>query len=269
MKTCSSTPLHDTVAATKANPTPQPRSTTPSLDSAAGLKQARPPPANPYRTPTRSTSPTRGESTSPTLLSDTGVDDDDHRPPPPPAPDKGTAKRRLDSCEEGDVDGMVVLRATGQRVTPLAKAFASEPIHTVAMATKFPSEFLQAVEEQTVMSGMGEELDSAPTGNRPQESSKAQATMAPPQPGGFHDMLNAEFPETPDLDATAMRIRGFLEKGVRQADAACQAFEQEIHDFRAEQEDLHEDIKLLHADRVDPRSIDGMVEESIASPTDN
>jgi hypothetical protein len=77
-------------------------------------------------------------------------------------------------------------------------------------------------------------------------------------------LLNAEFPETPDLDATAVRIRGFLEKGAQQADAARQVFEQEIHNFRAEREDLHEDMKLLHADRVDPRSIDGMVEESIA-----
>ena len=92
-----------------------------------------------------------------------GVNDDDHRPLPLPAPDEGTVTRRSDLCEEGDVDGMVVLRATGQRVTPLAKAIASNPIHTATMATKFPPEFLQAVEEQTVMLGMGEELDSAPT----------------------------------------------------------------------------------------------------------
>ncbi len=82
MKTRSSTPSHYTAAATKANPTPQPRSTTPSLNSAAGLKQAQPPPTNPYRTLTRSTSPPQGESTSPTLLSVTGVDDNDHRPLP-------------------------------------------------------------------------------------------------------------------------------------------------------------------------------------------
>ncbi len=78
-------------------------------------------------------------------------------------------------------------------------------------------------------------------------------------------MLNVEFPETTDLDATAVRIWEFLEKGARQADAARQAFEQEINNFWAEREDIHEDTKLLHADRVDPRSIDGMVEESIAS----
>ena len=81
------------------------------------------------------------------LLLDTGVDDDDHHPPPPPAPDKGTVKRRSYLCEEGDVDGMVVLQATGRRVTPLAKAFASKPIHTGAMATTFPPEFVQAVED--------------------------------------------------------------------------------------------------------------------------
>ena len=68
-----------------------------------------------------------------------------------------------------------------------------------------------------------------------------------------------------DLDATAVRIWEFLAKGAQQADAARQAFEQEVKDFWAEREDLHEDMKLFHADRVDLRSIDGMVEESIAS----
>ena len=81
------------------------------------------------------------------------------------------------------------------------------------MATKFPPEFLQAVEEQTVMSGMGEELDSAPTGDRPRVPRKAQVTTVFPQPGGFHDLLDAEFLERPDLDATAVQIREFLAKG--------------------------------------------------------
>jgi len=56
MKTRLSTPSHDSAADKTAKTTPQPRSTTPSLDSAVGRKQARPPPANPYRTPTRYTS---------------------------------------------------------------------------------------------------------------------------------------------------------------------------------------------------------------------
>jgi hypothetical protein len=86
-----------------------------------------------------------------------------------------------------------------------------------------------------------------------------------PQPGGFQDLLNEELPETTALDATAVQIWGFLTKGARQADAACQEFEQVVKEFRAEREDLHEDMQLLHADRVDPRSIDAMVEESIAS----
>jgi hypothetical protein len=166
MKTRSSTPLCDTAADKTATPTPQPHSTTPSLDSAAGRKQTHLPLANPYRTPNHSTSPPQGDSTSPTLLLDTGVDDDDHRPPPPPVPDEGTSNQRLESREAGDVDKMVVLRALGRRVTPLANAIASDPTHTVAMATKFPPEFLQAVEEQTVMLGMGEELESAPTSAR-------------------------------------------------------------------------------------------------------
>jgi hypothetical protein len=121
------------------------------------------------------------------------------------------------------------------------------------------------MEEQTVMSGMGWELDSTPTGDHPQETREAQVTTAFPQPGSFHDLLNAEFPETTDLDATAVHIWEFLTKGAQQADAARQSFEQEIKDFWVEREDLHKDMKVLHADRVDPWSIDGMVEESIAS----
>ena len=46
----------------------------------------------------------------------------------------------------------------------------------------------------------------------------------------------------PDLDATAMQIWGFLEKGAQQADAAHREFDKEIHDFWAEWEDLHEDM---------------------------
>ena len=146
---------------------------------------------------------------------------------------------------------MVVLRATGRQVTPLANAIASDPIHTVAMTTmamKFPLKFLQAVKEQTVMSGMGEELESAPTSGSHRESREDPITMEPPQPGGFHDLLNSEFPATLDLDTTAMQIWGFLEKRARQADAVRQEFDKEIHDFWAEREDLHEDMRLLHAD---------------------
>ena len=85
------------------------------------------------------------------------------------------------------------LTARGRRVTPLANAIASDPIHTVVMTTKFPLEFLQAVDEQMVMSGMGEELESAPTGGRRRESREDPVMAAPTQPGGFHDLLNSEF----------------------------------------------------------------------------
>ena len=115
---------------------------------------------------------------------------------------------------------MVFLPATGRHVTPLANAIASDPVHTVVMATTFPPKFLQAVDEQTVMSGIGEELESAPTGGGRRESREDPVMAAPTQPGGFHDLLNSEFPATQDLDATAVRIRGFLEQGARQADAA-------------------------------------------------
>ena len=118
---------------------------------------------------------------------------------PPPEPDERTATRRSASCDEGVVDGMVFLPATGRHVTPLANAIASDPVHTVVMATKFPPEFLQAAEEQTVMLGIGEELESAPTGGCRRESRKDPVMTAPTQPGGFHALLHSEFPAMPDL----------------------------------------------------------------------
>ena len=115
-----------------------------------------------------------------------------------------------------------------------------------------------------VMSGMGGELDSEPTGDCHQETSEAHVTTELPQPGGFQNLLNEEFLENTALDATAVQIQGFLTKGVRQADAARQEFERVVKDFWAERDDLHEDMQIIHADRVDPQSIGGMVEESIA-----
>ncbi len=54
-------------------------------------------------------------------------------------------------------------------------------------------------------------------------------------------------------------------KGAHVADAAQQEFDQMVTDFWIEQEDQQEDIGKLHADRIDPWSIDGIVEDSIAS----
>ncbi len=66
-------------------------------------------------------------------------------------------------------------------------------------------------------------------------------------------------------DAMSERIRAFLAKGARQADAARKEFDQVVTNFRLEREDLHKNMQLLHADRVDPQSIDGIIEDSIAS----
>ena len=99
-------------------------------------------------------------------------------------------------------------------------------------------------------------MDSEPTGIHCRE---AHVTTEFPQPGGFQDLLNEEFPETTALDATAVCIWEFLTKGARQTDAARREFKQVVSDFWAEREELHKDMGLLHMDRVDPRSIDGMV----------
>ena len=115
-------------------------------------------------------------------------------------------KRSSISCDDGDMELLVALRATGRRITPLTKAIASNPICTVTMTMKFPPEFLQEMEEQTVMSGMGGELDSKSTGDHQQETGEAHVTTELPQPGGFQDLLNEEFPENTALDATAVQI---------------------------------------------------------------
>ncbi len=110
-----------------------------------------------------------------------------------------------------------------------------------------------------MMSGMGGELDSEHTGNRRREANEF------PQPGGFQALLDSEFPVAMATDATSERIRAFLAKGARQADAVRKEFDQVVTNFRLEWEDLHKDMQLLQADRVDPQSIDGIVEDSIAS----
>ena len=86
--------------------------------------------------------------------------------PPLPAPDKGTTTQISVSHGKGDLGLTVASRAMGRQTTPLTQAIANDPIRTVTLATKFPPEFLQEMEDQTVMSGMGGELDSEPTGNR-------------------------------------------------------------------------------------------------------
>ena len=84
--------------------------------------------------------------------------------------------------------------------------------------------------------GNGGGLDSEPTGDCPQKMSEAHVTTELPQPRGSQDLLNEEFPENAALDATAVQIWGFLTKGVRQADAAHQDFEQVVKDFWAERD---------------------------------
>jgi hypothetical protein len=93
------------------------------------------------------------------------------------------------------------------------------------LATKFPPEFLQEMEDQTVMSGMGGELDSEPTGDRRREASEF------PQPGGFQALLDSEFPVAMATDATSERIRAFLAKGAWQADAVRKEFDQVVTNF--------------------------------------
>ncbi len=174
MKTHSSTPSHDMAAEPKATQPPQSHFNTPSLDWMAAQTPARPPPTNPYRTPTRSTSPPRGDTTSPMLLLVMGVDDDNHRPTPPEAPEEGTAKRSSVLCEDREMDLKVTSRAMGRRTTPLTKAITSNPIRTVTLATKFLPEFLQEMDDQMVLLGMGGGVG-------------FQAYGLPPPGGPWHD----------------------------------------------------------------------------------
>ena len=78
------------------------------------------------------------------------------------------------------------------------------------------------------MLGLGGELDSEPTGGRHHE---AHGTREFPQPGGFQALLDNEFPEATAMDATLEQIWVFLAKGARQADTACQEFNQVVTDF--------------------------------------
>ena len=116
----------------------------------------------------------------------------------------------------------------GRRTTPLTQAMASNLVRTVTLATKFPPEFLLEMEDQTVMLGMGGELDSKPRGDQHRE---AHGTREVSPPGGFQALLNIEFPEATATGATSEQIWAFLAKGARQADTARQEFDQVVTDF--------------------------------------
>jgi hypothetical protein len=142
------------------------RLNTPSLDSAAGPTVARTKPTNPYLTPKSSRTPPCGESPSPTRLTDKGVEDNDHRPLPLPAPDDETSNNLLVSLLDEDLPMLVALHTTGHRTTPLEKAITKvDTVPTSTVATKFPPEFFHVTKDQTVISGMGEDVSPAAMGN--------------------------------------------------------------------------------------------------------
>ncbi len=115
----------------------------------------------------------------------------------------------------------------------LARAIANNPVRTVRLATKFPREFLQEMEDQTVMSEMGGGLDSKPTGNQRRETPVGlpHGTRESPRLGGFQALLDSEWPEATATDAMSEQIWAFLAKGARKADAARQEFDQMVTDF--------------------------------------
>jgi hypothetical protein len=119
--------------------------------------------------------------------------------PGPPS----TAKRSSVSCDNRDLELTVALRVMGRRTTPLTQAMASNLVRTVTLATKFPPEFLLEMEDQTVMLGMGGELDSKPRGDQHRE---AHGTREVSPPGGFQALLNIEFPEATATGATSEQI---------------------------------------------------------------
>ena len=192
--------------------------------------------------------------------------------PPPTGSGRRHSKTSISLAWRRGLGLTVALRAARRRSTPLERAIANNPIHTVTLATKFPPEFLQEMEDQTVMSRIGGELDSKPTGDRRREALAGlpHGTSESPLLRGFQALMDSEWPEAkvPEatvMDVTSEQIRAFLAKGAQKADAARHEFNQVVTNFQVEREDLHKDMQLLHADQVDPQSIDGIVEESIAS----
>ncbi len=144
---------------------------------------------------------------------------------PPPWRRTKARRKGYQLRDDGDLELTGALRATGRQTTPLTKDIANNLVCTVTLATKFPPEFLQEMEDQTVMSGMGGELESEPTGDRRREASEFT------QPGGFQALLDSEFPVAMATDATSEQIWAFLAKGARQADAVRKEFDQVVTDF--------------------------------------
>ena len=135
--------------------------------------------------------------------------------PPPPVPDKGTAKRLAVTRGDGDLGMTVALCAAGRQTMTLARAIANDPVRMVMLATKFPPKFLREMEDQTVMLGMG---GSWIPSLGPTDAVRLQQ--------GF---LTARV--SPATDARSERIRAFLAKSARQADAGQQEFDQVVTDF--------------------------------------
>jgi hypothetical protein len=199
---------------------------------------------------------------------DKGVEDNDHRPLPLLAPDDKTSNNLLVSLLDKDLPMLVALHTMGHRTMPLEKAITK--VDTVPMsmvATKFPPEFFHATEDQTVISGMGEDVSPAAMGdfNRKPPTVIPPVTRVPTRLGSFQALLDDTWPENITTNATLARLRAFVSEGARVADTALQDFDWMVQDFLLEREEQQEDLQNLYANRVDLRSIEGIVEDSMTS----
>jgi hypothetical protein len=165
---------------------------------------------------------------------DKEVEDDDHRPLPLPAPDDETFNNLLVSLLDKDLPMLVALHTTGHRTTPLKKAITKvDIIPTSTVATKFPPEFFHAMEDQTVILGMGEDASPLAMGNlnRKPPTVIPPVTRVPTWLGSFQALLEDTSPENITTDAMSAQLWAFVSEGVRVADRALQNFDRMVQDF--------------------------------------
>jgi hypothetical protein len=139
------------------------------------------------------------------------------------------------------------------------------PVETVSIMTKFPQEFLQAMDDQsTDFYGMGANMDKQVLAKTPL-AARPSYTMATPTLDSFQTYLDSEWPASTLMDALLVHLCVFAHEGACVADRVLQESEQMVRKFKEERAEQQAEIRDLHADCMDPWSIEGIVEDSITT----
>ncbi len=137
----------------------------------------------------------------------------------------------------------------GHHTTPLCMAVTTDdPAVTIIVAPKFPPELLLAMEDQsTVVSRIGEDTPPTATSIKPLEVIPP-SKLDNPRLESFLATLDNAWPTNTLTDAMLRQLQAFVSEVLGFADRALQEFDQMVHEFCQEREDLQKELWELHAD---------------------